>query len=338
MGTEYEIALPEEVSEADWEAERDELQNHRIRVVAASLRMIDDILESDYAFLHCSPERLQETWAILLDVVARMRDEIRSALEPPSRIPELETARGRASDSLAILDLDLLARVDKYPPDLPSDLQPEVRRLLCSTVGQIHAFLGHTLSALLDADPRGMGANDYSLSRRFPRHVHEAEWLYFSVGRLHNYLADLDTYRTRQLEELEELHSEEQAVPVGTAWGNLMAFLEEVLETLVPQLKEIRAMEGIRYDEMQVLDDYLMDLPASCYTVIELQAVGRALIDRDSREYEIALLSEAQALLSDRLRQQVSKIDSSLDDLLAFVAIWREGISNRRALQFRDEE
>jgi hypothetical protein len=333
---EYEISLPEDVSEADWEIERDEVQNHRIRVVAASLRAIDDILESDYAFLHCSPERLQETWSTLVEVVANLRSDIRGALETPSRVPKLETARGRASDSLAILDLDLLARIDKYPADLPEDLQPEVRRLLCSVVGQLHAFLGHTLSALLDADPRGMGANDYSLSRRFPRHVHEAEWLYYSVGRLHDYLVDLDTYRDRQIKDLESSSAERRTVPVGAEWGNLMAFLEEVLETLVPQLKDVRAMEGIRYDEMQVLDEYLMSVPAACHTVIELQSVGRALIDRESRQEEVDLMSRVQALLSKRLNQQVSRIDGALEDLSAFVGIWRAGIGHRRALQFRE--
>lgn len=334
----HEVSLPEGISDAEWKAERDDLQNPRIRAVAGSLRSIDDILESDYAFLHCSPERLEEIWETLLEVVAAMRMDIRTALDSLSNVPAIETARGRASDSLAILELDLLARIDKYPADLPEDLQPEVRRLLCSTVGQLHAFLGHTLSALLDADPRGMGANDYSLSRRFPRHVHEAEWLYFSVGRLHDYLLNLDTYRARQLEELEQFHLDNHVVPTGAAWGNLVAFLEEVMETLVPQLKEVRAMEGIRYDEMQVLDGFLMDLPAACRTIMELQAVGRSFMDKKASDDEASLIEEMQAMISDRLRSQMATIGSSLSDLSTFVGIWRAGISNRRALQFREPE
>ena len=333
---EYDISLPEEVSKTEWETEREGVQNHRIRLVAASLRAIDGILESDYAFLHCSPERLQETWSTLVEVVASLRTEIRNALAVQSRIAKLETARSRAADSLVILDLDLLSRIDKYPVDLPEEHQPEVRRLLCSIVGQLHAFLGHTMSALLDADPRGMGANDYSLSRRFPRHVHEAEWLHYSVGRLHDYLVDLDTYRARQVKALDSATSDRSMVPVGAAWGNLLAFLEEVLETLVPQLKDVRAMEGIRYDEMQVLDEYLMSLPAACHTVIELQGVGRTLVERESKEAEAALIADLQSLLAKRLSYQVSRIDGALDDLSAFVGIWRAGISHRRALQFRE--
>lgn len=332
------ISLPDGVTAAEWETERDNFQNPRIRVIAGSLRGIDEVLESDYAFLHCSPERLQEIWETLLGVVESMRIDIRSALGPVSRLPAIETARGRAADSLEILELDLLARIDRYPLDLSNQRQPEVRRLLCSTVSQIHTYLGHTLSALLDADPRGMAADDYSLSRRFPRHVHEAEWLYVSVGQLQEYLQDLDGKRIRQLKELEEFFADHNVLPTGATWDSLVVFLDEVLDTLVPQLKEIRAMEGIRYDEMQIVDGYLTELPAGYRSVMELQAVGRSFTDKEATDDEATVVDEIQATIADRLHKRVLEIGDSLSDLLAFVGIWRSGISHRRALQFREPD
>lgn len=332
---EFEISLPEDVNESDWEAERDEQQNPRIRVAAGCVRQIDDILESDYAFLNCSPARLMEIWSTLVEVTASMRGDLRAALDPPSRIPDLETVRGRAADSLTILDADLLARIDLYPKDLPEDLYPEVRHLLCSTVGQVQAFLVHTLSALLDADPRDMSANDYSLSRRFPRDIQESEWLFLSVGRLDDYLVELSRHRKRRVEELAGEGSSRMTVPVGEAWERLRGFLDEVLETLVPLLKDIRAMEGIRYDEMQILDSYLLALPAACYPVIELQATGCSLAERNLAAGEASLMADVQALLMERLNRQVTQIDGSLEDLTSFVALWLTGISHRRALQFK---
>lgn len=336
--SEHDISLPDDVSESDWVAERDGPQNQRIRVVVGCLRQIDDILESDYAFLNCSPERLLEIWSTLLDVVASMRGDLSAALGRPSRIPELETVRGRAADSLKILDADLLARIDRYPRDLPEDFQPEIRRLLCATVGQVQAYLGHTLSALLDADPRGMGANDYSLSRRFPRHVYESEWLYHSVGRLKVYLGELDGLRASRLEALGSQVVSPTGVPIGDAWADLKELLDEVLEHLVPALKQIRSMEGIRYDEMQILDGYLMTLPAACHTVMELQAIGRSLAERNIQPPEARLMKDVKTLLAERLGRQVARILSSLSDLSAFVGLWLAGIGNRRALQFRNSE
>ena len=76
---EPEIELPEGVTTAEWELERDELQNLRIRTLAAGLRTADEILESDFAFLHCSPELLQQIWNRLLEVRTSLRQEIRRA-------------------------------------------------------------------------------------------------------------------------------------------------------------------------------------------------------------------------------------------------------------------
>jgi hypothetical protein len=337
---EQEISLPEGVSEAEWETERRRFQNPRIRGFAGCLRKIDEVLESDYAFLHCSPERLQHIWNTVLEVAATLRNDIRPLLQTPSSIPRLEEARASAAFSLDLLAGDLLAKIDRYPHQLTEDRLLEVRRFLCSTIGQLHAFLRDTLSELLNSDLREMGT-DYLMSKRLPRDLEEAEWLYTSVERLKEYLTGLESDQRRHLSELINWLQHAAKLPEGESWKQAKGLLEEILEVLVPRLKEARSLHGIRYDDGQVLDGFLMELPVECRTLIELQALGSDLAGRmestlsDARR-EAPLMQEFHAVISSRIERQLGKLDRSLQDLTAFVALWIDGISKRRALQFRE--
>ena len=133
----------------------------------------------------------------------------------------------------------------------------------------------------------------------------------------------------------------EAKAPQGEPWDQARAFLEEILDVLVPRLKEARSLHGIRYDDGQVLDSFLMELPVECRTLIELQGLGGELLDRmqsaaGDASREVRLTREFHAVLSSRIERQLGKLDRSLQDLTAFVALWIDGIGKRRALQFRE--
>ncbi len=78
----------------------------------------------------------------------------------------------------------MIADIERYP-DLPNSAQlPEVRKLLCVSIGKIHPFLRNTLGEILANDPRSRHDADYFLSRRFAKDIEESEWLYSSVFEL----------------------------------------------------------------------------------------------------------------------------------------------------------
>ncbi|MEE8138645.1 MAG: hypothetical protein V3T81_07240, partial [Thermoanaerobaculia bacterium] len=47
-----ELVLPPGLMEEEWELERTQLQDPRLRAFLDCLRLLDDVLESDYSILH----------------------------------------------------------------------------------------------------------------------------------------------------------------------------------------------------------------------------------------------------------------------------------------------
>jgi hypothetical protein len=95
-----QIPLPEGVTALDWALERVNYQNPRIRSYLGSIRVIEGVLESNYALLHCSPERLLDIWSKVRQVSYLIRTQLAPLLEMPSRIPRLEEARQSAGMAL----------------------------------------------------------------------------------------------------------------------------------------------------------------------------------------------------------------------------------------------
>ncbi|HYN20470.1 MAG TPA: hypothetical protein VE078_05890, partial [Thermoanaerobaculia bacterium] len=82
--------LPEGVTALDWALERVNYQNPRIRAFLGCIRLLDGVLESNYALLHCSPERLLDIWRKVRQVADLIRNRLSPLLEVRSKIPILE--------------------------------------------------------------------------------------------------------------------------------------------------------------------------------------------------------------------------------------------------------
>ncbi|MEM6454245.1 MAG: hypothetical protein AAF772_04050 [Acidobacteriota bacterium] len=336
------LPLPAGVDAARWGLERVRVQNPRIRAFLGCIRLLGDVMESNYAILHCSPERLIEIWRKVRKVTSLIREDIAPLLERPSCIPRLEEARASADTSLVMLSRTVLSQVERLPRELPADRLLEVRKLLCVSIGQLHAFLQDTFSQLMASDPRSQHDADYFLSKRFPQDIEEAEWLHATVGRLHRYLYDdMTPRRDEQLRPLIESLALRRRLPEGTAWVHGEIFLNHLLSELTPKLKEILALRGIRFHEMEILDRYACDLPVRCEQVLHLY---RLFGDLQVRFGEVQGIEQAQRLQSEQdlgachiafshyMEQHLLEVDRMLNDLMAFVPIWLRGIEKRRAL------
>ena len=58
----YDVELPDGVTTADWGLERVRVQNPSIRSYLGCIRLLEEVLDSNYAILNCSPERLLKIW------------------------------------------------------------------------------------------------------------------------------------------------------------------------------------------------------------------------------------------------------------------------------------
>jgi hypothetical protein len=95
----YEAELPEGVTAADWGLERVRVQNPSIRSYLGCIRLLEEVLDSNYAILHCSPDRLLKIWGQVEQVCQLMRSELLPTLQEPSVIPSLDDARRHAEAS-----------------------------------------------------------------------------------------------------------------------------------------------------------------------------------------------------------------------------------------------
>ncbi|HEX2224288.1 MAG TPA: hypothetical protein VHN15_08785, partial [Thermoanaerobaculia bacterium] len=337
----HQIPLPEGVTAADWGLEKATIQNPRIRSFLGCIRLLEGVLESNYAILHCSPERLLDIWTKVRQVSELIRTQLGPLLQMPSKIPKLEEARQSAALGLDMLSDHVLADLDRFPAEVPPDQVLELRKLLCVSIGQLHAFLQDTFGHVMAGDPRSLHDADYFLSRRFPQDIEEAEWLHSTVERLRDYLQALEDIHPRHLSTLAETLRREEAVPTRQAWKETAELIDELLKGLTLKLKEVLALRGVRFYEMELLDRHAIEIPIRCRLVTDLYATGLETVaalketqgeSRQEREQNVRDLLQAHAVLSGRLAARLEDLDANIRDLLAFLPLWLKSIEKRRAL------
>jgi hypothetical protein len=340
------VSLPEGVTALEWALERANYQNPRIRAFLGCIRLLDGVMESNYAILHCSPERLLDIWRKVRQVADLIRNRLGPLVHVASPIPDLEEARQSAETSLGMLDYQVLRRLDAFPEEVPLDQLMEVRKLLCICIGQMHAFLADTFGELMAKDPRSLHDSDYFLSRRFPQDIEEAEWLHATLVRLGEYLQKIDDARILNMTTLADRMRREETLPPRHAWTEARAFLDLLLTALTPKLKEVLALRGVRFYEMEILDRYAFEIPAKCRTAVEIHEVGSEAIDGIKESVGVSRLERTQnvqdllyihAAFSRRIASLVTDVDKALQDLVAFIPLWLEGVEKRRALLLKRE-
>jgi len=337
------ILLPEGVSGAQWQAEIDRWHNPRLRTLLGSLRKISNVQESNTAILNSSPKRLTAMWAAVREVAATVREDLDPVLNEPSAIPDLELARQGVVANLAHLKLTVLAQVVDLPADPPPAKLDELRRFLCVCIGQLHAFLQDSFGSLMASDPRGRHDSDYYLSKEFPRDVEESEWLYTSVISFDAEFREVEAERRRLFPPFLERIAGRQRIPEPTDWAPVESFLRFISTEFTINLKKVLGLRAIRLTELELLTHHANEIPVTCRVLLELYETGRQAVNalafaqakRTGTEFGSPHAEVVSAAVSGRLIPHVRGLDDSLRDLGAFIPIWRQGISQRRALAFR---
>lgn len=334
------VRLPKGVTKAAWAREMGRWQNPRIRAFLGTHRILRDVLESNFAILHCSPKRVLEMLSTVRQVADLLRSDIMLLLEGPSLIPDLDASRLAVRANLNHIDQTLLKQLDSFPKRVPASRHDELRRFLCVAIGQLHRFLQDSFGGLVSADPRATRDADYYLSKEFPRDIEEAEWLYDSVTRLEEHLRALDRDRPRLIVDVRQALQRESRVPSRAGWEQTELYLQRLVTELTPRLREVIALRGIRIEELELLDHYSMEIPTICRILAELHAsTCEALGDPRSAHLSPALeesqASDLHRTLCERMIPQFRALDDYLRDLGIFVPLWRRDITQRRALLLR---
>jgi len=325
--------LPEGVSVADWEAEKSRGQNPRIRTLLGCSGMLEAVHESNQAILNCSPDRLAEIWAMVRHVALVIEEDLLPLLEETSLIPALEGARQRTRSAALVLSTTIVAEIVEMPIEIEQERSRDFRKLLCVALGQLDDFLQDAFAELMANDPRSLHDAGYFLSLRFRRDVEEAAWLIASVDDLDGRLDAYEERRQRLVRGLVERLESSDTLPETDELGSAAELLREIVHDLTRRLKEVAALRGIRFAELEVIDHWALDLPAYCHGLLELWQVtrsGRAEGRAGAASWEGAVRARSLELLR--------ALDDLLQDLRAFLPLWRRGISDRRALAFRRDD
>jgi hypothetical protein len=337
----YEIELPDGVTTADWGLERVRVQNPSIRTYLGCIRLLEEVLDSNYAILHCSPDRLLKIWRQVEQVCQLMRSELAPTLSAPSVIPALGEARGHAEEAFGALSATVLSAMEQYHDALRADQLPAVRKLLCVSIGKIHAFLRDTFGEIVASDPRSRHDADYFLSKRFAQDIEESEWLYAAVYELDELLEGLAKACAADFAELLPRMRRDRMVPPEPEWENTRRLIDLLASDLIPKLKEVLSLRGIRVDDMQALEAYAASIPSDCRSLVEVYEVGRGVIEQlkdavgatlEEREQKVKDLVIGHRVVSERMTALVARLQASLDGLAKQIADSKAGIERRRAL------
>lgn len=337
----YEVDLPEGVTAADWGLERVRVQNPCIRSYLGCIRLLEEVLDSNYAILHCSPERLLKIWRQVDEVCRLIRSELAPSLREPSVIPRLGDARRHAEVAFVALADEVLAEIERNPPSLQPDRLVEARKRLCVSIGKIHAFLRDTFGEIVASDPRSRHDADYFLSRRFAQDIEESEWLYSAVYELNDLLLGLVKACSAEFTDLLARMQRERMVPPETTWELTRQLLESLQGDLIPRLKNVLSLRGIRVDDMEALEAHAARISSDCRSLLEVYAIGRAVIEQlkgvggrtlEDRERRVESLVACHRVVSGRLVELLGRLLASVGELTTHIADAKAGIERRRSL------
>jgi len=152
----------------EWNLEKVQFQNPRIRALLGSVRSLDSVLESNFAILHCSPTRLLEIWDTVRQVCTVLSTEVRRLMEHPSTLPDLDTAVHNARSKIAFLDSEVFVHLERFA-DRPEEAEFDaLRRTLCVAIGKLHGFWSTPSARCWPRIPEAATTSTISSPANFP--------------------------------------------------------------------------------------------------------------------------------------------------------------------------
>ena len=337
------VELPPGVSPSDWAKERSQVQNPRIRSYLGCIRLLEEVLDSNYAILHCSPERFLKVWRQVRKVCLLIRTELAPTLKIASVVPDLEVARLHARSAYRELFRTVLSEIEPYPEHVPAGELPALRERLCLWVGRLHAFLQESFGEIVANDPRSRHNADYFLSKRFAQDIEESEWLYSTVYDLSDYLDGLAKVCSAELGKLISRLRTEHMLPHESAWKTTSDLLETLRDELASKIREVVGLRGIRFDDMKALEAYAEGISRDSVALVAAYELGREVIEEvkaaggasiEEREQSVKDLLACHATLCRRLAELGSTLNALVQDLAIYVPGWMSRLENRRALMW----
>jgi hypothetical protein len=133
----------------------------------------------------------------------------------------------------------------------------------------------------------------------------------------------------------------EGMIPPEPEWEQTRKLLDVLLGDLMPKLKEVLSLRGVRVNDMESLEAHASSISTDCRSLLEVYAVGRGVIEQlkevggptlNEREQRVNDLMSCHRVVSGRLTELLTRLQASLRDLAKHIADSKAGIEKRRAL------
>ena len=146
---------------------------------------------------------------------------------------------------------------------------------------------------------------------------------------LHDLLEGLTKACSAKFTDLLSLLRQERMIPPEPAWEQTRKLLNNLLEDLLPKLKEVLSLRSVRVNDMETLSAHASNISNDSRSLLEVYAVGRGVIEElkrvagptlDEREKRVEFLVSCHWVVSERMFELLSRLNASLRNLAQYIA------------------
>lgn len=370
-GGEVALAVPEEIS--------DRTLNKEIAgqdIVRRKLLVFIDKLErlvgSNREIFICP---IQKLLAVTEDFHATCRD-LRKFMQDfasyTSAIPELEEARGDIRTFFQSYICEEIDKIDGLKEQVFCEIKGEIRAnrrddlklfrsKLAKGVGVVRTELQKFFAYLLSSDPRNIYRKAGRKSQReilflqFKRDVEVTDRLYSAVRKLDRYMRGAIVPSDLLQSTADRIERERSMACLFEQDYTLFlnALIDEIVETLLPEIESILDLDGIWYDDYESIQSKIKMLSDVCITFrvffterseVREKVSARKMIykrmEQRSRDQIYAILDVFNTHRYRDVAEWIRKIDQILVDLEATLLQWERSIAQRAFAreEWRDAE
>lgn len=370
-GGEVTLDVPEEISESTLNKEIAGQDLVRSKLLGF-IERLEHVSGSNRELFVCP---IQKLLAVTEDFLATCRD-IRKFMKNfsayHSAIPELEEARG---DIQAFFFNHIDAEIDKIDAlrgDVFCDIMGEIRvntrqdlklfrKRLAKGTGVVRTEFQKFFAYLLASDPRniyrqsGHKTQQEILFLQFKRDVEITERLFTAVHKLDRYMRGAIVPSDLLQTTCDKIETERSVACLFEADYELFlrSLIDEIVETLLPEIKGVLDLDGIWYDDYENIQAKIKKLSDVCITFrafyterfeLREKVSARKMIyksmEQRCRDQIYAILDVFNTHRYREIAESIRSIDQILVDLEVTLLQWERAIAQRAFAreEWRDTE
>lgn len=248
---------------------------------------------------------------------------------------------------------DLCSASVRLLHELRAEIAKPLRQDLCACVGELRTFLQTAFAHIAAKDPRSTESSYHFFLREFSVEAQQAVTLLKEMEALGEFMERLQQSQVaglpltpenlaRILKVLFDEQSKVRRIPSGEGWLAVSHFLEVLSGRLVPRLHKLYSMEGVRFEDKDVLSRSAADLACHGSRCIAQHDMGYSLVQEIGRLREMGSglpqhETYQQLIVAKTCREMQASLRAvctTFSSLIPYLGIMQEGVERRASVFF----